>query len=109
MLTRRKPLVCYKIFEIYNLPVRKTLLIDVFTTLHTFAVLTVGPVAETYRLQQFPFHQGQTAERGSEHTVGGRKYASEVESMKKKWKLSFQTPITYIIPGRGGGKAYVDM
>lgn len=84
MLTWRKPLVCYKIFEIYNLPVRETLLMDVFTVLHTFAVLTGGPLIETYRLQQFPFHRGQTDERGSEHTVGGRKYVSEVESRKAK-------------------------
>lgn len=86
ILTWRKLLGCYKIFEIYNFPVRKNLLIDVFTILDAFAVLTGGPLTGTYRLRQFHFHWGQTDEQGSEHTVDGRKYASEVESMKEKSK-----------------------
>ncbi|NXW64968.1 CAH1 anhydrase, partial [Eurystomus gularis] len=52
------------------------------------SVLTGGPLTGTYRLRQFHFHWGQSDEQGSEHTVDGRKYASEVESMKKK--SSFQ-------------------
>ncbi|NXL04642.1 CAH1 anhydrase, partial [Mesembrinibis cayennensis] len=70
------------------------------------SVLTGGPLTGTYRLRQFHFHWGQTDEQGSEHTVDGRKYASEVESMKKKSKSSFQSPVTYIIPRKK--KAYVD-
>lgn len=39
----------------------------------------------THRLRQFHFHfQGQTDKQGLEHRVDGGKYASEVESMKKK-------------------------
>ncbi|KFQ50960.1 Carbonic anhydrase 1, partial [Pelecanus crispus] len=42
------------------------------------SVLTGGPLNGTYRLWQFHFHWGQTDEQGSEHTVGVRKYASEL-------------------------------
>ncbi|KAM6349603.1 carbonic anhydrase 1-like [Podargus strigoides] len=42
------------------------------------SVLTGGPLTGTYRLRQFHFHWGQTDEQGSEHTVDGRKYASEL-------------------------------
>lgn len=98
MLTWRKLLAHYKIFKIYNLPVNRTLLIDVFTILHAFAVLTGGPLTGVYRLRQFHFHWGQTDEQGSEHTVDGKKYASEVKSMKEKSKSSFQSLVTYIIP-----------
>ncbi|NXN41629.1 CAH1 anhydrase, partial [Rhinoptilus africanus] len=55
------------------------------------SVLTGGPLTGTYRLRQFHFHWGQTDDQGSEHTVDGKKYASEVESMKEKLKSSFQT------------------
>ncbi|XP_074941430.1 carbonic anhydrase 1-like [Phalacrocorax aristotelis] len=48
------------------------------------SVLTVWT---SHGLRQFHFHWGQTDEQGSEHTVDGRKYASEVESMKEKSKL----------------------
>lgn len=103
MLTWRKLPACYKIFGIYNFSARKTLLINVFTLLHSFAVLTGGPLTGTYRLRQFHFHWGQTDEQGSEHTVDGRQYASEVKSRKEKSKSSFQSPVTCIIL-----KAYVD-
>ncbi|NWQ91570.1 CAH1 anhydrase, partial [Burhinus bistriatus] len=55
------------------------------------SVLTGGPLSGTYRLRQFHFHWGQNDEQGSEHTVDGRKYASEVESMKERSKSSFQS------------------
>ncbi|NXP50739.1 CAH1 anhydrase, partial [Heliornis fulica] len=55
------------------------------------SVLTGGPLTGTYRLRQFHFHWGQTDEQGSEHTVDGTKYASEVKSTKDESKSSFQT------------------
>ncbi|XP_068252325.1 carbonic anhydrase 1-like isoform X1 [Nyctibius grandis] len=42
------------------------------------SVLTGGPLTGTYRLRQFHFHWGQNDEQGSEHTVDGQKYASEL-------------------------------
>ncbi|KAM6281290.1 carbonic anhydrase 1-like [Porphyrio hochstetteri] len=42
------------------------------------SVLTGGPLTGTYRLRQFHFHWGQTDNQGSEHTVDGTKYASEL-------------------------------
>ncbi|NXV86840.1 CAH1 anhydrase, partial [Calonectris borealis] len=42
------------------------------------SVLTGGPLTGTCRLQQFHFHRGQTDEQGTEHTVDGREYASEL-------------------------------
>ncbi|KFZ49515.1 Carbonic anhydrase 1, partial [Antrostomus carolinensis] len=42
------------------------------------SVLTGGPLTGIYRLRQFHFHWGQTDEQGSEHTVDGKKYASEL-------------------------------
>ncbi|NXG85681.1 CAH1 anhydrase, partial [Stercorarius parasiticus] len=51
------------------------------------SVLTGGPLPGTYRLRQFHFHWGQTDDQGSEHAVDGKKYASEVESMKEKLKI----------------------
>ncbi|KAM7122056.1 carbonic anhydrase 1-like [Ciconia maguari] len=41
-------------------------------------LLTGGPLTGTYRLWQFHFHCGQTDKQCSEHTVDGRKYASEL-------------------------------
>jgi len=32
----------------------------------------------TYRLEQFHFHWGTNDKKGSEHTVNGKMYASEV-------------------------------
>ncbi|KAK4825610.1 hypothetical protein QYF61_001290 [Mycteria americana] len=55
------------------------------------SVLTGGPLTGRYRLWPFHFHCGQTDKQRSEHTVDGRKYASEVESMKEKSKSSFQS------------------
>ncbi|NXI95633.1 CAH1 anhydrase, partial [Psophia crepitans] len=55
------------------------------------SVLTGGPLTGTYRLRQFHFHWGQTDGQGSEHTVDGMKYASEVQSMREKSKSVFQT------------------
>ncbi|XP_074841811.1 carbonic anhydrase 1 [Carettochelys insculpta] len=40
--------------------------------------VTGGPLTGNYRLQHFHFHWGQTDDHGSEHTVDGRKYASEL-------------------------------
>lgn len=105
MLTWRKLPACYKIFEIYSLPVRKTLLIDVFTILHAFAVLNGRPLTGTYRLWQFHFHWGQTDEQVLEHTVDGKKYASgRVNQRKVKVKLSKSSHIYH----SQGGKKYVD-
>ncbi|XP_050797273.1 carbonic anhydrase 1 isoform X2 [Gopherus flavomarginatus] len=42
------------------------------------SVVTGGPLIGNYRLHQFHFHWGQTDDHGSEHTVDGEKYASEV-------------------------------
>ena len=42
--------------------------------------LTEGPISGTYRLKQFHFHWGASDDRGSEHTVSGTKYASEVHT-----------------------------
>jgi len=89
MLTWRQLLECYKIFESCNLPVKKTVLVDVFTILHAFAVLTGKPLTETPKLQQFCFLWGQTDGQGSEHTVDGRKCASEAVSLKEKSQSSF--------------------
>ncbi|NXU58268.1 CAH1 anhydrase, partial [Turnix velox] len=47
------------------------------------SVLAGGPLTGTYRLRQFHFHWGQLDDQGSEHTVDGKKYASEVDSMKE--------------------------
>lgn len=52
-------------------------------------MLTGKPLVGTHRLRQFNFHfQGQTDKQGLEHRVDGGKYASEVESMKKKSRSS---------------------
>lgn len=40
--------------------------------------LTGGPLQNTYRLEQFHFHWGQTDSRGSEHTIDGKEYPSEL-------------------------------
>lgn len=37
-----------------------------------------GPLTETYQLAQFHFHWGKGNDTGSEHTVDGKMYASEV-------------------------------
>uniref|UniRef100_A0A8C8RM47 Carbonic anhydrase n=1 Tax=Pelusios castaneus TaxID=367368 RepID=A0A8C8RM47_9SAUR len=42
------------------------------------SVVTGGPLTGNYRLNQFHFHWGQTDDYGSEHTVDGAKYASEL-------------------------------
>ncbi|XP_009976686.1 PREDICTED: carbonic anhydrase 1-like [Tauraco erythrolophus] len=49
------------------------------------SVLIGGPITGTYRLWQFNFHWGQTDKQGSEHTVDGRKYASELHLTQ--WNL----------------------
>lgn len=41
-------------------------------------VIQGGPLDNPYRLKQFHFHWGGKGCRGSEHTVEGRSYASEV-------------------------------
>lgn len=41
-------------------------------------VIQGGPLENPYRLKQFHFHWGGKGCRGSEHTVEGRSYASEV-------------------------------
>lgn len=41
-------------------------------------VLKGGPFSDSYRLFQFHFHWGSSNEYGSEHTVDGVKYSSEV-------------------------------
>uniref|UniRef100_W5N560 Carbonic anhydrase n=1 Tax=Lepisosteus oculatus TaxID=7918 RepID=W5N560_LEPOC len=42
------------------------------------STLQGGPISGVYRLRQFHFHWGASNERGSEHTVGGVKYAAEL-------------------------------
>ncbi|XP_040849620.1 carbonic anhydrase 1 isoform X1 [Ochotona curzoniae] len=42
------------------------------------SVLKGGPLSEDYRLYQFHFHWGKTDDQGSEHTVDGVKYSSEL-------------------------------
>lgn len=42
------------------------------------AVIRGGPLENMYRLKQFHFHWGGKGCSGSEHTVGGKTYASEV-------------------------------
>ncbi|XP_053874949.1 carbonic anhydrase 1 [Malaclemys terrapin pileata] len=42
------------------------------------SVVTGGPLTGNYRLHQFHFHWGQADDHGSEHTVDGAKYASEL-------------------------------
>ena len=37
-----------------------------------------GPLAGTYLLEQFHFHWGKNDKKGSEHTVNGKMYASEL-------------------------------
>ncbi|KAM6953737.1 carbonic anhydrase 1-like [Aplochiton taeniatus] len=62
--------------------------IDILNNGHSFQVtfaddtdsstLTEGPITGTYRLKQFHFHWGASDDRGSEHTVNGKKYAAEL-------------------------------
>lgn len=40
--------------------------------------LTGGPLTENYQIAQFHFHWGQSSDRGSEHTIDGKMFASEV-------------------------------
>ncbi|XP_016105142.1 carbonic anhydrase 7-like [Sinocyclocheilus grahami] len=42
------------------------------------SVIRGGPLENMYRLKQFHFHWGGKGCRGSEHTVGGKTYASEL-------------------------------
>ncbi|KPP59648.1 carbonic anhydrase-like, partial [Scleropages formosus] len=42
------------------------------------SAVTGGPLSGTYRLRQFHFHWGASDDKGSEHTVGGTKYACEL-------------------------------
>ncbi|KAL4648442.1 carbonic anhydrase-like [Arapaima gigas] len=42
------------------------------------STLTGGPLSGTHRLRQFHFHWGSSDDRGSEHTVGGKKYPCEL-------------------------------
>ncbi|XP_033059412.1 carbonic anhydrase 1 isoform X2 [Trachypithecus francoisi] len=48
------------------------------------SVLKGGPLSNSYRLFQFHFHWGSTNECGSEHTVDGVKYSSEVGEANPK-------------------------
>lgn len=41
-------------------------------------VIQGGPLDNPYRLKQFHFHWGEKGCEGSEHTVAGAGYASEV-------------------------------
>ena len=44
--------------------------------------LTAGPLGQnTFRLEQFRFHFGCESNVGSEHTVDGNSFASEVSNM----------------------------
>lgn len=52
------------------------------------AVIRGGPLENMYRLKQFHFHWGCKGCSGSEHTVGGKTYASEVSGQKNRDSLS---------------------
>ena len=43
-----------------------------------FVELSGGPLSCKYRLKQFHLHWGSTDARGSEHTIDGKEYSSEV-------------------------------
>ncbi|XP_037550004.1 carbonic anhydrase 1 [Nematolebias whitei] len=42
------------------------------------SILTNGPISGIYRLKQFHLHWGASDEKGSEHTVAGKKYPAEL-------------------------------
>lgn len=46
-------------------------------------VIRGGPLENMYRLKQFHFHWGCKGCSGSEHTVGGKTYASEVRGQNR--------------------------
>ncbi|XP_052397857.1 carbonic anhydrase 2 [Carassius gibelio] len=42
------------------------------------STLTEGPISGKYRLKQFHFHWGASDDKGSEHTVDGKRYPAEL-------------------------------
>ncbi|XP_056600274.1 carbonic anhydrase [Triplophysa dalaica] len=42
------------------------------------STMTGGPITGTYRLRQFHFHWGDSDDRGSEHTIAGNMFPSEL-------------------------------
>ena len=42
------------------------------------AVLTGGPLVGQYELLQLHFHWGASADRGSEHTIDGKRFPAEL-------------------------------
>ena len=55
------------------------------------AVIKGGPLDNAYRLKQFHFHWGGKGCHGSEHTVAGKSYSSEVsvKDLSRSEFLSF--------------------
>ncbi|XP_048866610.1 carbonic anhydrase-like [Brienomyrus brachyistius] len=79
--------------------------VDILNNGHSFQVdfadsadsstLKGGPVSGTYRLRQFHFHWGPSDHKGSEHTVAGKKYASELHLVHWNTKYpSFADAVT---------------
>lgn len=52
--------------------------IVIFVYISSSTVIQGGPLDNPYRLKQFHFHWGGKGCHGSEHTVEGNSYASEV-------------------------------
>ncbi|XP_076837065.1 carbonic anhydrase [Brachyhypopomus gauderio] len=52
------------------------------------STLTGGPISGTYRLKQFHFHWGSKDDHGSEHTVGGLRFPSELHLVH--WNTKYQ-------------------
>jgi len=46
----------------------------------TFPELQGGPLSDKFKLEQFHLHWGSCDDHGSEHTIDGQTYASEVGS-----------------------------
>ena len=49
------------------------------------AALSGGPLGNEYKAASFHFHWGTSSSEGSEHTVGGKKYAAEVRNDTSDW------------------------
>ncbi len=63
-------------------------------------VIRGGPLENMYRLKQFHFHWGCKGCSGSEHTVGGKTYASEVRGQNRdSYCIIFVYPVFVAIFG----------
>ena len=59
-----------------------------------FVELSGGPLSCKYRLKQFHLHWGSTDARGSEHTIDGKEYSSEVRLSVSNDYMLYYTRIT---------------